>query len=449
MSRFVDTGASSSGLGDYSRGSKQFLGNNNSTYTFTVPQGTDEIFVCLYGAGGRGMVAASDYAGTGGGGGGFAGGSIKTTPGTTFIIGNGKGTSPSSGNTLEDGTDSTFKASDGTLLLTAGGGKSGTYNLTTSTQFSLGGLGGVGTVNNADYFIKSYAANGGRGGNITLTNGTGATAYLSTGGGASGSLSGDGGRGGDLAREDGASAARYGTGGGGWAGGNGGDILGSQDNSSAVFIGSGGGGYLNSGGGVFSTHSGYDFNCSGGNAFNTGQAWDQSTSDGFLRQAWTVAAGQNSTITPQNNYGGNVKRSWWSYMTGEALTGQNSFNTWQVNGDGCGGWGIGKDDSFFDQKAHMRGGFGGGMGGFAYNTGLQSLDTNLFNGGIRYGGGGGSNFYLSSNSRNAFNDAFNAGGETKAVMCAFGRAPLGGGGGASRLSYNLGGGDGWCVICYK
>ena len=452
MTRFVDTGATaSSGLGDYSRGAATFFGSNGSTYTWTVPAGVTEVFVNVFGSGGRGNLQSSSYYhATGGGGGGYAGGVLTVTPGSTYTITNGQGGMLASGTTVVDGTDTTFKDASNVTLLTGGGGKGGNNVGSGDAKFALGGRGGVGTVNSAASFKSSYTANGGRGGDVQKNN-TSNTANLVTGGGASGSLSGDGGRGGDIFRTSGTQSGWYGTGGGGWAQGDGGDILSDTTPNSSSTNGTGGGGFMNSGGGIF-TNSGSDFQSSGGSSYDGGTSWERSIILEMLTTAYNGtsnypgAAGIAQSPAPASS----IRRSWWNYMTGEALNGQRGMMKWGANGDGVGGWGT-SSTSWGDLGGLMVPGFGGGHGGTAYynNEGSQEQAWYNIGKGRRVGGGAGAHMYYSGSMNTAVNNALDEVGDVRASTTALARAPFGGGGGGGRQAYGFGGGDGFVVICYK
>lgn len=448
MTRFVDTGATATGLGDYSRGAATFFGNNGSTYTWTVPAGVTEVFVNVFGSGGRGNLQSSSYYhATGGGGGGYAGGVLTVVPGTTYTITNGQGGMLASGTTVVDGTDTTFKDASNVTLLTGGGGKGGNNVNSTAAKFALGGRGGVGTVNSASSFKSSYTANGGRGGDVQKDN-TSNTANLVTGGGASGSLSGDGGRGGDIFRTSGTQNGYYGTGGGGWAQGNGGDILSDTGPTSSSTNGTGGGGFINSGGPIF-TNSASDFLSSGGSSYDGGSSWEYSVIQGAITTTYSNATYGAAGIYQDVNPATSIRRSWWSYMTGEALNGQRAFTKWGSNGDGVGGWGT-KSDSWGDLGVLMVPGFGGGHGGTAsYNNESQQQGWYNIGKGRRVGGGAGAHMYYSSGMSTAVNNALNQTGDVRASTTALARAPFGGGGGGGRNAYGYGGGDGFVVICYK
>ena len=451
MSRFVDIGSAAiAGLGDYSRGASTFFGDNGGTYTFTVPIGVTEIFVNVFGSGGRGcQYNSGQYFNTGGGGGGYAGGAMNVSAGQTFTISCGKGGTLLGGQTVTDGEDTTFSNSDGTVILTGGGGKGGTTGSSASQNEWLGGLGGVGTINAPALLVSSFAASGGRGGNMGISSNS--TVYnMQTGGGASGSLSGDGGRGGDIFCENTSNSQWSGTGGGGWAGGNGGDILTGPGPNSSTYFSTGGGGYINSGGSIFSNKASDDLLSSGGSPYQAGQAWEQSVIfNPYMQQTYTAAAGtgidQVSQVTPSE------RSSWWSYMTGTALTGRTSSLGWTTNGDGCGGWGLSATVSFISMRTHMVPGFGGGMGGVGYYNaeGAMSQAWAQTGRGRMVGGGGGANQYMNAAMGTSFTNAVNKGGEHAANVAALGRVPFGGGSGGTRNTNGFQGGDGFVVVCYK
>ena len=448
MSRFVDTGASASGLGDYSRGAAVFFGYNAGNYTWTVPAGVTEVFVNVFGSGGRGGQPQSNNMGSGGGGGGYAGAALAVSTGQTYKITCGKGGWLAGGTTTVDGTDTTFSTSASSAILTASGGKGGTNKDTTSVIDCLGGLGGTGTVNQAALLISSFTASGGRGGNVSRDS-LGTTYNLSTGGGASGSLSGDGGRGGGIFLSTNTSQSYNGTGGGGWGGGDGGDILTGTGSNSTSYYNTGGGGYLNSGGSIFAHQAGADFTSSGGTPFQGGQAWEASIYNQFYGQSYVNTGG---TGVDQQNNAVSGRRSWWSYMTGEALTGNSSFLQWTTNGDGVGGWGgYPGTQPFTQQRAMMVPGFGGGLGGVAYYTSEQSQSQawSQTGRGRRVGGGGGANHFMSPNMATSLSNAISKGGDSSAQVAALGRVSYGGGAGACRSTNAFGAGDGFVVICYK
>lgn len=439
-------GGSTSITGDYSRGAATFFGNNGGTYTWTVPSGVTEVFVNVFGSGGRGnLAAASSNFCTGGGGGGYAGGNLTVIAGETYTITCGTGGWLSSGTTITDGTDTTFKNSAGTTLLTGGGGKGGLTAASGSVVSLVGGAGGAGTINSADSFLATYTANGGRGGNLSKNNTTG-TGNMFTGGGASGSLSGDGGRGGDMFRTSGGNFGYGGTGGGGWGGGNGGDILATNTYNSSYRWSSGGGGFMNAGGTIMS-NSNIDLFSSGGTPYEGGASFPGTFGNTFEAAYNSNHASAGRDVN--NNYLG-TRRSWWSYMTGEALTGARAFTSWSTNGDGCGGWGNpdNNNNSYF--KAGVPG-FGGGHGAIAnYNNTSATYGYDWASGKRRIGGGGGTNMYMDSTMGTAFQQSLAVtGGDTKANLGALGRVPFGGGSGAGRSSYPFGAGDGFVVICYK
>lgn len=449
MTRFIDTGASSSSLGDYSRGAATFFGNNGSTYTWTVPAGVTEVFVNVFGSGGRGnsSAASTNYMATGGGGGGYAGGALTVTAGSTYTITNGQGGYLQGYASVTDGTDTTFKDSDDVILLTGGGGKGGLQVISTAQNTLLGGAGGVGTVNSSTSFLSSFTANGGRGGNLGH-GGTGSVYRLNTGGGASGSLSGDGGRGGDLFRGDSTSGSYQGTGGGGWAGGNGGDIsIGTTPNTGS-FNATGGGGYMHSGGSISQSTSTYDVESSGGSPFGGGQSFDNAKLNTW--EGWGGSStGQAPMPQTQPTSGG--RRSWWTYMTGEALTGTNARAVWDVNGDGVGGWGHAVETNLA-YNAWLVPGFGGGMGANSNPTllinygGLWPISGR----GRMVGGGGGTHIVMDAELTSNFNYALdNFTGDLRANITSLGRVPFGGGSGSCSHTYPLGAGDGFVVICYK
>lgn len=451
MSRFVDVGSSAiSGLGDYSRGATTFFGNNAGNYTFTVPTGVTEIFVNVFGSGGRGSQQNSGtYFCTGGGGGGYAGASMNVTAGDTFTIVCGKGGTLLGGNTVTDGADTTFSNADGTLILTGGGGKGGMAGSTGSISEWTGGQGGVGTINAPALIVSAFTASGGRGGNIGISS-TSSVYNMQTGGGASGSLSGDGGRGGDIFVEATSSQQWGGTGGGGWAGGNGGDILTGPGGNSSTYLSTGGGGFINSGGSIFSNKASDDIISSGGSPYQGGQAWEQSIIfNPYMQQTYTAAAGtgipQLSQVTPSE------RSSWWSYMTGAALTGRTSSLGWTTNGDGCGGWGLSGTSGFVSMRTHMVPGFGGGMGGSAYYNAEGSMQQAWpqTGRGRMVGGGGGANQYMGAQSATTFTNALSKGGQHAANAAALGRVAHGGGSGGGRNTNQFQGGDGFVVICYK
>ena len=415
MSRFVETGASASGL------------------------------VNVFGSGGRGGQPQSNNMGSGGGGGGYAGAALAVSTGQTYKITCGKGGWLAGGTTTVDGTDTTFSTSASSAILTASGGKGGTNKDTTSVIDCLGGLGGTGTVNQAALLISSFTASGGRGGNVSR-NSLGTTYNLSTGGGASGSLSGDGGRGGDIFSSTNTSQSYNGTGGGGWGGG---DILTGTGSNSTSYYNTGGGGYLNSGGSIFAHQAGADFTTSGGTPFQGGQAWEASIYNQFYGQSYVNTGG---TGVDQQNNAVSGRRSWWSYMTGEALTGNSSFLQWTTNGDGVGGWGgYPGTQPFTQQRAMMVPGFGGGLGGVAYYSSEQSQSQawSQTGRGRRVGGGGGANHFMSPNMATSLSNAISKGGDSSAQVAALGRVSYGGGAGACRSTNAFGAGDGFVVICYK
>lgn len=440
----VSGASASAGTGDFSRGAQVFKGQG--TYTFTVPSGVTEVFVNLFGGGGRGNYNSSYWA-TGGGGGGYAGGILTVVPGTTYTVTCGTGGwLNGASTTVTDGTDSTFK-SGGTTLLTAGGGKGGLQTSSFgSSQELLGGLGGVGTVNSAVSFIASYTASGGRGGNLKQTSSS-STPRRCTGGGASGSLTGDGGRGGDHFMNDTGSSAYVGTGGGGWSNGNGGDHI---TSSVGGYVGTGGGGFMHPGGGGV-TVQGTWFG-SPGSSWGSGMLYTSSASPLSMQINTNTTYWSNDNANINSTDGSRLgKTSWWSYMTGEALVGKPPSNRWQHSGDGCGSWGW-WSNSIDPQYMSFSPGFGGGHGGFSRivtspNDDNIPGDTRR----ERFGGGGGGKNSVTSQIAAMMNSAIVDSSSWAKTLGHLARAPYGGGSGGcnSSIGATLGGGDGFCVICYK
>ncbi len=135
------------------RGFQAFI----SSGTFTVPEGVTVIAVEMWGGGGGGgksgtallglecFCTLAGAAGGGGGAGGYTRGFISVTPGQTLQItvgaaGSG-GTAITSGS---DGGDSRISDADGTVLLSAGGGKLGARGGSGGGSPGAGGAGGAG-----------------------------------------------------------------------------------------------------------------------------------------------------------------------------------------------------------------------------------------------------------------------------------------------------------------
>ena len=112
-------------------------------YTFTVPEGVTSITVQTWGGGGRGGSRTSSSNGTGGGGGGaFSASTLSVTPGETYVVYVGAG---STSNTVP-GNDSYFALNDiNDALVLAKGGNSAASN---STSGATGGdaASGIGTI---------------------------------------------------------------------------------------------------------------------------------------------------------------------------------------------------------------------------------------------------------------------------------------------------------------
>lgn len=202
--------------------------------SFTVPEGVTKLFIGALGAGGSG--AAADYGplgssgqngrATGGGGGAYADAIFPVSPGDVIEVLPGAG-GLASNSTIVDtslrngkpGGD-TFVKRNGFIILIAPGGDGG-LSSAVQTSSSTGGSGGtVFTLppKAPSDAVLITASNGGRGGNITGVR-------CGSGGGASGSPLGEGGRGGDIDPGAQVMPQTAASGGGGWALGDGGDIL--------------------------------------------------------------------------------------------------------------------------------------------------------------------------------------------------------------------------------
>lgn len=166
----------------------------NSSGTFTPPPGVTQAMALVWGGGGDGYQSSNQQSG-GGGGGGFAQGIIAVTPGNGVSVTVGA-----------KGGTSSFGA-----YLSATGGATAT-----GITGGAGGSGSVGVGANAP--LWSFTASGGAGG----------SAYSGVpsvcGGGGSGSPYGTGGKGGSGRQFNNC----YSTGGGGWGGDGGGNVLISQ-----------------------------------------------------------------------------------------------------------------------------------------------------------------------------------------------------------------------------
>ncbi len=177
--------------------------SSSGTYTFTVPAGIYCIQVEAWGGGGRGGNTSGDGAAGGGGGGAYSRSIVTVTPGSSYTVNIGQGSSSTSA-----GGDTWF--SPGTVsnaLALAKGGSS----VNTSTQGGAGGAasGGVGDVkfdggNGANAYFGTGTDYGGGGGssagtdamgnytNTTTQGSTGATAPTGGGSGGNGRYSSDG-----------------------------------------------------------------------------------------------------------------------------------------------------------------------------------------------------------------------------------------------------------------
>ena len=205
-----------------------------STGTFTVPTGVTSITVQAWGGGGRGGNTSADGASGGGGGGAFSNSVLTVTPGATYTVNVGQGSSSSSA-----GGDSWVSPNTvGNALVLAKGGNS----VNVSTQGASGGLAsnGIGDIkfdggNGANAYFGAGTDYGGGGGssagtsvagnytNTTTVTTTGATAPSGGGNGGDGRYSSDGnGSGGTVPGGGGGGALRNGgTNYSGGAGGNG------------------------------------------------------------------------------------------------------------------------------------------------------------------------------------------------------------------------------------
>lgn len=423
------------------------------TRTWTVPAGVEKIFVAIVGAGGSGSrhiaTDASTRCATGGGGGGFAGAELDVTAGSTYTIALGAGGFTGSlapGDNGVDGESSEFKDSNGTALLTGGGGKGGVVGSGLSARNVLsGGAGGVGSV---DSSVSTYVTtSGGRGGDIWFWSGQASSYAMCTGGGASGWLVGDGGNGGDISQtESGQTSTDAFTGGGGWGGGDGGRI-GATTGSAVGQAYTGGGGYLNSGGNTAGILNGPGYT-GGGCAFYAGN----------FQSATTYLTGK--TTNPSTSYANNQayfpsadiqKMNWWRLLTGEGLMNAHAALQYHSHPPGCG-----------SPAAQRIPGIGGGDGA----GGDINLDGNMFYNNLggysqdRIGGGGGAGWYIRSTVA-PYSGIFNVTLPSKTSTLSDGidqlaipmqqlSAPFGGGSGAQKNTSSNNrpafGGDGFCLI---
>lgn len=188
-----------------------FVYDTPGTHSFTVPAGVTSITVEAWGGGGRGgstTASTSDRAGGGGGGGAYARSTLTVTPGQTYSLDVGAGSS-----TTSAGGDSAFR-NGGTILVRARGGNSAANNSTTGVAGGTaasstgdvtrsGGTGANGTTSGTD--------RGGGGGSSAGPNNPGNNGSAATGGvGVT-----DGGAGGNASTGTGNGAAGTTPGGGG------------------------------------------------------------------------------------------------------------------------------------------------------------------------------------------------------------------------------------------
>lgn len=193
------------------------------TYSWTAPEGVNEVSVVAVGGGGGGNMGTSTNAGGGGGGGLGWKYSVPVTPGESYTVVVG------SGGSRDTDSDAGFNSSDGGT----------SYFISTGTVAGLGGQRGQeGSGGAGGSYVGDGGGNGGRGGNSDGDD--------AGGGGGAGGYTGDGGQGGDP----------DGNGGNGSGGGGGGAGSGDSDDAS----GGGGGVGIDGAGasGLGSAESGAD-----------------------------------------------------------------------------------------------------------------------------------------------------------------------------------------------
>ena len=205
----------SGGRGLFRRDRRLF--DQRGTFTFTIPDGVTKVWAFSMGAGGGATVNGMDGSLTqgmlgGGKGGGYASGIISgLTPGNTLTLtvgSGGVGEHDSAGTSATAGGNSTVVGGSTTYLQGNGGG-AGAQNVT-SDPGDQKGQGGSASTNSV---TDAYTAAGGGSGNwhvVQEVNNTG-SAYIVTGGGASGSPFGTGMGGGKSV-----GLQKAATGGGGW-----------------------------------------------------------------------------------------------------------------------------------------------------------------------------------------------------------------------------------------
>ncbi|HTR00006.1 MAG TPA: hypothetical protein VMH83_08445, partial [Candidatus Acidoferrum sp.] len=196
------SGAVSKYTGDSSAGHAVFTFNNSTVqntgysgprrFPFYGCSGAAKVQV--WGGGGAGG-AGSDGGGGGGGGGGYVSQTLTLVPGQWYLLTIGAGGQTIGTDSGTSGTDSSFAIEAGSAILTATGGKGGTWDGYNSYNYGIGGQPGAGSSSDSSSVSTKIAGTaGGNGGAVNTCGGFGTTGPAGAGG--AGGNGGDGGKGG-------------------------------------------------------------------------------------------------------------------------------------------------------------------------------------------------------------------------------------------------------------